>query len=54
VQGQIRGSGLGLASSKQIVEQHGGLITVETQEGRGSIFTVRLPLAHVTDSPTGP
>ncbi len=44
VEGQIRGSGLGLASSKQIVEQHGGHIEVESVEGDGSTFTVHLPL----------
>jgi signal transduction histidine kinase len=44
VGGQIRGSGIGLAGVRQIVEQHGGTIAVESQEGVGSTFTVRLPL----------
>ena len=47
VEGQIRGSGLGLASSKQIVEQHDGRIEVESVEGEGSTFTVLLPLDAV-------
>jgi PAS domain S-box-containing protein len=42
--GQIRGTGLGLMSARQVVEQHGGIIGVESSEGRGSTFTVRLPL----------
>jgi signal transduction histidine kinase len=42
--GRIGGSGIGLAASRQIVEQHGGTMAVESREGRGSIFTVRLPL----------
>ena len=41
---KISGSGIGLAGSKQIVEQHGGSIEAESREGGGSTFTVRLPL----------
>lgn len=43
--GRISGTGIGLASARQIVEQHGGKITVVSEEGVGSTFTVRLPLA---------
>jgi signal transduction histidine kinase len=41
---QISGTGLGLASARQIVQQHGGTIDVESEEGRGSTFTVWLPV----------
>ena len=44
VAGQIAGAGIGLAGARQIVGQHGGTITVESREGSGSTFTVRLPL----------
>lgn len=41
---QIRGSGLGLSVVRQIVEAHGGSVSVESGAGRGTAFTVRLPV----------
>ena len=38
------GTGLGLAISKRIAEEHGGSLTAASEVGRGSTFTVRLPL----------
>ena len=38
------GSGIGLALVRELVDLHGGEITVETQPGVGACFTVRLPL----------
>ncbi|MCS7283378.1 MAG: hybrid sensor histidine kinase/response regulator [Anaerolineae bacterium] len=40
-----RGTGLGLPLVKQIVETHGGSITVESEVGKGSRFVFRLPVS---------
>lgn len=42
-EGRFAGTGIGLAGAKQIVEQHGGAITLKSQVGKGSTFTVRFP-----------
>ena len=42
---RVAGSGVGLAGAKHIVEEHGGTLSVQSQEGVGSTFMVRLPLA---------
>jgi signal transduction histidine kinase len=38
------GTGLGLSTSYKIIQQHGGDLEVRSEKGRGSTFTVRLPL----------
>jgi signal transduction histidine kinase len=51
-----RGTGLGLAVSRKIVREHGGDITVESESGVGSTFTLRLPMRAegISETITGP
>ena len=42
---EIRGLGIGLYVVREIVQAHGGTISVQSREGEGSAFTVCLPLA---------
>ncbi len=42
----VRGTGIGLAVCDEIVEMHGGSLTLENARGGGTLVTVRLPAAH--------
>ncbi|MGD2101174.1 MAG: ATP-binding protein [Acidimicrobiia bacterium] len=46
------GTGLGLSIVKHVAESHGGTVSLESELGVGSTFTIRLPVPSTTESPT--
>ncbi|HVT65573.1 MAG TPA: ATP-binding protein [Mycobacteriales bacterium] len=44
---KTRGTGLGLAVTRRIVDSHGGLIRIDSEVGRGTTFTVEFPAAEL-------
>ena len=50
---KIEGTGLGLPIAKKMAELMNGVITVESEYGKGSIFRVRVKQKHVTDATIG-
>lgn len=42
---KTRGTGLGLAVARRVIEEHGGTIEVSSKAGKGTTFTIRLPLS---------
>ncbi|QWR76557.1 PAS domain S-box protein [Candidatus Magnetomonas plexicatena] len=43
---QYEGTGMGLAICEKIVQRHGGTIAVDSALGKGTVFTISLPVAH--------
>ncbi|OFZ18416.1 MAG: hypothetical protein A2X94_15120 [Bdellovibrionales bacterium GWB1_55_8] len=42
---QVKGTGLGLYLTKYFIELHGGTISLKTIEGKGTVFTVLIPIS---------
>jgi len=49
---RAQGMGMGLAICKKLIDSHGGSIETESEEGKGSTFTVKLPVQQETEVKT--
>lgn len=47
-----RGTGLGLSIARQIIDLHGGSIDVQSERGKGTTFTIELPLDNTGSNPS--
>ncbi len=52
--GHVTGLGIGLHVAKEIIQLHGGDITVDSDEGAGATFTIRLPIEQRHSGDSGP
>jgi len=50
---KARGTGLGLSTTLRIVTEHGGSLNLHSEPGKGSCFTIRLPMDRAGVGPTG-
>lgn len=44
--GKTQGTGLGLSSAKNILEQYNGSISIQTEEGKGTSVLIRIPFQN--------
>jgi DNA-binding response OmpR family regulator/nitrogen-specific signal transduction histidine kinase len=49
---QVKGTGLGLALTRDLIYLHNGTINCESEEGKGSVFTVTLPISKEAYAPS--
>ena len=47
--GKRNGTGLGTAIVKSVIEGHGGTIDFKSEKGKGTLFTIKLPLFHILE-----
>ena len=48
---EYSGTGIGLALCRKIIERHGGIITAQSEQGEGAVFTLFLPMTQTTIEP---
>ncbi|HVZ81034.1 MAG TPA: ATP-binding protein [bacterium] len=53
-QRKYQGTGIGLALVRELTEAQGGKVSVESQVGKGTVMTVRVPLERTTEAPAEP
>lgn len=47
--GSDKGTGIGLLTTRKIVQEHGGAVSFDSTEGEGSVFRLELPLKHLQE-----